>query len=84
MEDTMVMTKGQVPITRRTLIQRINRRLAPELKQLCASRDGRVRPELGDFYEINLNTAEVEVTHVDPEKWGQEMGVLKAWETVVD
>jgi len=66
------------------LIQRINRRLAPDLKQLCATRDGRARKALGDFYELNLNTAVVEATHAAPEKWGREIGVLKAWEMVVD
>jgi hypothetical protein len=73
-----------VPVTLRALLQRINRKLAPEGRQLKKTRGTRWRGDLGDYYAIDVRRNILTAQHVDPEAWGREMGVLQPWETVAD
>jgi hypothetical protein len=72
----------QIPVTMRALLQRINRRLAPELQGVKKLRGERARVELGDFYIIDFNRNFVLAAHVDPEELGRELGVLREYERV--
>lgn len=80
------MAKRQkVPVSVRAAIQRINRKLKPDMEQLKVTRGGEMlRLDLGDYYIINFNRNWIAHKHVDPEKLGRELGVLAPWETMVD
>jgi hypothetical protein len=71
------------PVSRRALIQRINRKLRATNELLRAYRgDGRGRQNLGDLYVLDLRRNFAVRTHVDLEQIGRELGVLHAWEEV--
>jgi hypothetical protein len=72
-----------VPVSRRGLIQRINRALAKQDEQLKTTRgDGRARQELGDYYLLDFELNAVTEKNVDPEALARELGVLKPYERV--
>lgn len=77
-----IMAKAgvKVAVSERALIQRINRKLAPDLEQLKKNRSP--GNELGDYYVLDLNRNFVTAQNVDPEALGRELGVLAEWETV--
>lgn len=68
----------------RALIQRINRVLSKENETLKKSRGMQAFLDLGDYYAIDVNRNYVSAKHIDPEKWGRELGVLKDFEVVVE
>ena len=75
--------KARVPVSKRALIQRLNRRLAKEGRHgqmLKANRSERWRDQLGDYYVVDLDTTRIEVTNVNLEEWGRELGVLQPYE----
>jgi hypothetical protein len=85
------MTKAtKVPITMRALTQRINRKLAADSdsgnwvgKRLRASRGEGEISNLGGFYLLDSSKGAVVDDHVDPEKLGRKLGVLKPWERLI-
>jgi hypothetical protein len=77
------MTKhSKTPVSMRAVIQRINRKLAPDLEGLKTTRGGRARLELGDYYVIDFNRNFILHKDVDPERMARELGVLQPWEEV--
>lgn len=72
-----------VPVTLRALLARINRKLKPEMKSLKTARGDRMRQDVGDFYIIDVRRNFVMASHVDPEEYGRDLGVLREYETVV-
>ncbi len=76
------MARMKVPVSMRALIQRINRKLKPELEALKITRGNQWRPELGDYYVVDLNRNSIIRKDVDPEKIARELGVLRDWEEV--
>jgi hypothetical protein len=71
-------------VTVRSVIQRINRRLKPDLEMLKITRGWRLRQEVGDYYVIDFRRNWITHKHVDPEQMGRDLGVLHAWEQVVE
>ena len=77
----------KVPVSRRALIQRINRALAKDNEQLRFNRRG---PDgtFGWYYVIRYGRGGFEPStniidyNVDPEDLGQELKVIKSWEAV--
>ena len=69
------------PVSRRTLIQRINRKLAHENKVLRATRCGVDHAILGDYYIVDTHFNAVTATHCDPAKLAKELGVLADYES---
>ncbi len=67
----------------RTVIRRINRKLAHEDERIVVARGVRTRTQLGDFYAICVSRNVVTAEHVDPEAWARELGVLREFEQVV-
>ncbi len=67
-------------ITRRALIQRINRKLKPDRKMLRATREGRIRSEVGNYHVIDFRSNAITHTNVDVETMTRELGVLKDYE----
>jgi hypothetical protein len=71
------MAKEKVPVSRRALIQRINRRLAKDDQRLCVSR-GSSLPS--DYHVVDTHRNAV-VTHVQSlEAYGRETKALADWE----
>ena len=75
-------TLTQVPVSMRALLLRINRRLAKDQQVLKTLRGDRYANELGRYYTVHVADNRIAATHVDPEAWGRELGVLAAWEMV--
>ena len=77
---------SKVAVSKRALIQRINRKLASEQwpKSLKSTRGGRAKTNLGDFYVVDLHRNLVVDAFVDPEKYGRKLGVLAPYERVAE
>lgn len=76
--------RERVPVTMRALMQRINRKLRADDRQLRAARgEGNARHALGDFYLVDFNRNAVIEKDVDPEALGRELAVLRPWEQIV-
>ncbi len=75
----------QAVVTKHAIVQRINRKLKPDWKQLKKTRGRYLRAERGDYYVLNIYR-NVIVTNecADPETLGRKLGVIADWETVVD
>lgn len=76
------MKKAFVPVTERAIVQRINRRLKPDLLQLKKCRDGRWHDELGDYYLLDLNRNSIDEKHVDLATMAKELKVISDFEQV--
>jgi hypothetical protein len=74
----------KVPVTVRAVIQRINRKLKPDLEALKVSRSERMRQEVGWYYIIDYKMNAITHHRVDPEKLARELGVLQDWEAVTE
>ena len=74
----------KVPVTRRALLQRINRALKKDGEMLKATRGERARQDLGDYYIIDLNLNAVLHKDVDLESCGRDLKVLQKFERLVD
>ena len=76
---------SKVPVTTRALILRINRRLKPELRRMrSCRRNSRWWGDLCDYYVIDADLNAIVDSHVDAEAYGRELGVVRAFEMVVD
>ncbi len=73
-----------IPVSRRALIQRINRRLSDDGEMLKAIRSERWRHELGDYHTIDIPTNSISRKHVDLEALGRELGALQKFEHLAD
>lgn len=80
----------KIPVTLRALLQRINRVLAKEDQRLYTrrtARDGshpRGWNDTGSHYIVDLRRNLVIGTHVDPELYGREIGVLESYEALAE
>ena len=66
-------------VTKRAIVQRINRALAREGQKLIARR-GKWRSELGDFYIVDVIRNAITNEYVDLEDCGRGLKVLAEWE----
>jgi hypothetical protein len=73
-----------VPVTKRALLQRINRKLVEEGEVLKTARGEIAQNDLGTFYVLDINKNTVAAHDVDPETLGRKLGVLRPWEHIVD
>jgi hypothetical protein len=72
-----------VPVSERALVQRINRKLWKESEVLKAARPNtRAVQDLGRYYVIDDRNRVVR-QHCDLEEMGRELGVLAAYERLV-
>lgn len=71
-------------ISRRMLMQRVQRRLAPEGRVLRRSREGtQERLDWGEFYLVDGELGEVVEAEIDLEDLGRELGALSFNETLI-
>ncbi|MDQ5871812.1 MAG: hypothetical protein M3547_06345 [Acidobacteriota bacterium] len=73
----------KVPVSRRALVQRINRVLAKQKRRLLAGRTERVVRDLGRHYVVDAGGSRGCVRdHVDLEDFGRELGVIADYEAL--
>ena len=74
----------KVQITKRALVQRINRYLAKENKALHQTgRSNRTEEQFGTYYIIDTAMNCVTADHIDLVEYGRQIEVLKLYEEVV-
>jgi hypothetical protein len=85
------LTRGEVmnsartlPVTRRAIIARINRKLAPESRRLKKTRGMRFYQDLGDYWIVDHGRNAVDDTHVDVEALARELKVIHPREKITD
>jgi hypothetical protein len=76
--------KQQVAVSRRALIQRINRKLRDSDRMLKATRGERARVDVGDYYVIDVRVNGIVEKDVDLEETARDLGVLTAYERLVE
>lgn len=77
--------RRRVPVSRRALVQRINRKLRPQGETLKATRPGtRAEQDMGGFYVIDDSTRSLAVSNIDLEAFGREIDALAPHEELVD
>ena len=77
-------TDNRVPVSRRALIQRINRKL-PGHETLKTNRaPGSTHRELGRYFIVDEYNNSITCRFVDLKKLGRELGVLRGYERVAD
>ncbi len=74
--------KQTVPVSKRALIQRINRALHHDGQRLRTARNARTRLDLGDYYVVDVSVGGCVDAHVDLEDLGRELKVLNSWEAL--
>jgi hypothetical protein len=76
------MEKTKVPVTKRALLQRINRKLAKDGLRVNANRSNAA--ELGAYYLIQggAHAGQVLETGIDLQAKGRELSVLAEWEVL--
>ena len=79
----MTSKKQTVPVTERALLQRVNRALPNEGKQLQKARGITARLELGDYYTVNVQRNFVVQKDVDLEELGRRLNALRPYESLV-
>ena len=72
----------KVRVTKRALIQRVNRKLQKKNAVIKRARNKEATDRLGEFYEVNLKTESVSQTHVDLEVLASQLDILRGWETL--
>jgi hypothetical protein len=71
---------AKAKVSRRALIQRINRALRHESLMLRVTRGQMARLELGDYYTVNFLFNSINGSHHDLEELGREVGALRKYE----
>ena len=80
----MVKAKAmKVPVTERSVVARVNRRLASDGEQLKPARSERVRAQVGDWYVLNVKAKGVVREDVSLEVIARELGALRDWEVML-
>ena len=80
MELAYIETRARVPVGERSLIQRLNRRLAKDHQKLFMSRSRAAEAEFGKFYVADTASGEVIASIIDLKGLGRDLGVLRPWE----
>ena len=80
--DDMVGQKA--PVTMRSVIARINRRLKPDQQMLKVTRGERLRINVGNYYVMDFSMNAILHTNVDPERMARDLDCLMDYEAVVE
>ncbi|MBL9094382.1 MAG: hypothetical protein JNL96_24385 [Planctomycetaceae bacterium] len=79
------MTKIKtIPITKRALLQRVNRALNKEDRQLKKAVGARLQQNVGEYYVVDLRLNAVMMLDVDPVELARKLEVLQPWERVAN
>lgn len=74
--------REKVPITKRAILQRLNRVLKPYGMRLKKTVGAKAEMELGEFYVLDTKHNVIAEKKVDVEKLGRKHKVLAPWEEV--
>lgn len=74
----------RIPVTRRAVLQRINRKLAHQGERLLVSRSQAEKAACGDYYRVNSNNHVTSPLTTSLEEEAKALGVLRPWETIED
>jgi hypothetical protein len=72
----------KVPVTERSVVARVNRRLQANGEMLKPARGEQVRAQVGDWYVLDVKAKGVVREDVNLEAIARELGALKDWEVV--
>ena len=72
----------KVPVTERSVVARVNRRLASDGEQLKPARSERLRAQVGDWYVLDVKLNGISRKDVNLEAIARECGALQDWEVV--
>jgi hypothetical protein len=79
------MAKRQtIPVSKRALVARINRKLKDDGQTLKFTRGERATLDLGDVYLWDVRRRLALDTFVDVEEFGRDLGVLREWESLYE
>jgi hypothetical protein len=73
----------RIPVTMRSVMQRINRKLRESGEILKTARGAQARGMIGDYYIISSRNGNIMRHHVNPEELGRKLGVLQNYEEVL-
>lgn len=76
----------QIPVARRSVIARINRKIRDDDLVLRSARSAQARLDVGDYFlvrRINNGIADAD-KHVDLEAYARKVGALQDYETIGD
>jgi hypothetical protein len=74
------MKPTKAPVSRRALIQRLNRKLAKDGLTVKKTTGKQAKVEVGEFFVLDLERGFVTEKHVELEKFAHKHGVLAEWE----
>lgn len=77
-------TTKTVPVTRRAVMQRVNRKLAQKDEALRAWRTSSNEYSAGDLYHLDFNANAVLDVNVELEPFAREVGALQPWEEMTE
>lgn len=73
-----------VKVSKRAIVQRINRKLAADDQRLLSNRSAGSWLDLGDFYVVDTNQNAVVDTHIDLVHTARKLGALAEWEELAE
>ncbi|MEX2175885.1 MAG: hypothetical protein WD872_16100 [Pirellulaceae bacterium] len=80
--------RSRVPVSRRAVLQRVNRKLAPQSEMLKAWRrsgaENYATYEPGDLYHLDFSRNLMLHVNVDLEAMARDLGALAEWETITE
>lgn len=74
----------KVPVSRLAVLSRLNRKLKARNARLICSRSPLTQLAAGDAYIVSIPDGRILVKHVDVMREAARLGVVRAWERVVD
>jgi hypothetical protein len=74
----------KIQVTKRALVQRINRRLPKGGRSLYCARGAAEIKAFGRYYVATIRSSEIELheKNVDLQAFGRKIGVLETWEVL--
>ena len=78
----MSTTTKTVPVTRRAVMQRVNRKLGQRNEALRAWRTSSNEYSVGDLYHLDFAANAVLDVNVNLEPFAREVGALQPWEDI--
>lgn len=80
----MPTTTKTVPVTRRAVMQRVNRKLGQRNEALRAWRTSSQEYTAGDLYHLDFDANAVLDVNVDLEPFARQVGALQRWEEITE
>jgi hypothetical protein len=80
--------KVKVPVSERAVLQRVNRKLAPQYEALRKWRSAGYQSgenwEPGDIYHVDYSRNAMLEVKIDLESFARKLGVIADWETITE